>query len=242
MNYQRIYTKLIERSKTRTLDGYSEKHHILPRCLGGTNEWDNIAILTPEEHFLAHQLLVKLHPGNKRLLFAAQMMTIHSTQCRVNNKMFGWMRRQLSASMSGDNNPNRLDPTIQKKAALKRKGQKRTEETKARMSVAQKGRTFSEETKQKMATAAKNRPSISEETRKKLSSVSKGRAGPWSGKTRSVETKARMSASRKGKRMSEETKAKMKIAAKIREENKRKQKELNEQSAIRSVSAVKLPQ
>jgi hypothetical protein len=45
------------------------------------------------------------------------------------------------------------------------------------------------------------------------------------GKTMSAETKAKMSASQQGKRMSEEAKAKMQVAAKIREENKRKQRE-----------------
>ena len=33
MDYQKIYNNLINREITRT--GYVEKHHILPRCLGG---------------------------------------------------------------------------------------------------------------------------------------------------------------------------------------------------------------
>jgi hypothetical protein len=92
------------------------------------------------------------------------------------------------------------------------------------MSAAQKGRTFTEETKKKMAEAVKNRPPISEETRRKLSEKSKSRVGPWAGKSMSDVTKAKMSASQQGKTMSEEAKAKMRIAAKIREENKRKEK------------------
>lgn len=42
----------------------------------------------------------------------------------------------------------------------------------------------------------------------------------------SDEIKAKMSASQTGKKMSEETKVKMRIAAKIREENRRTQREL----------------
>ena len=42
----------------------------------------------------------------------------------------------------------------------------------------------------------------------------------------SVETKAKMSSAQQGKKMSEETKVKMRIAAKIREENKHKEREL----------------
>jgi hypothetical protein len=225
MNYQKIYNNLMYRDVARV--GYVEKHHILPRCLGGTDDKENLVRLYPEEHYIAHLLLCKIYPGNQKLLYAAMNMTTGSmtNNGKRNNKAYSWLRRQYAESMSGDNNPSRRNPNLQKEAALKRVGQKRTKETKARMSATQKGRTFTEETKRNMAIAAKNRPPINEETRKKLSEKSKGRVGPWAGKTMSDETKAKMSASRQGKRMSDETKAKMQVAAKIREENKRKQRE-----------------
>ena len=96
MNYKKHYDKLMERSKTRTLEGYVEKHHIVPRCLGGTDDIANIAILTPEEHFLAHQLLVKIYPKSSPLVKAVVIMTTHHTQQRSNNKLFGWLRRRAS--------------------------------------------------------------------------------------------------------------------------------------------------
>ena len=225
MNYQKIYNNLINRAINRSIQGYSEKHHIVPRCLRGTDSPDNIVKLYPEEHYLAHLLLCKLNPGNSKLLYAAINMTTGSmiNNGKRTNKAYGWLRRQYAESMSGDNNPNRKNPEIQKEAAKKRVGQKRTEETKQRMSDAQKGRTFSDETKLKMAESARTRPPISEETRMKL----KHRipSSPWKGKQMSDETKAKMSASRKGRKMSDEAKAKMKLAAIAREENKRKQKE-----------------
>ena len=100
MNYEKHYSTLMERSRTRTLTGYVEKHHILPRCLGGTDEIYNIAVLTPEEHFVAHQLLIKMHPGNRDLIYAAQLMTVHHTGARANNKLFGWLRKQCARAMS----------------------------------------------------------------------------------------------------------------------------------------------
>ncbi|HET8688371.1 MAG TPA: NUMOD1 domain-containing DNA-binding protein [Methanosarcina sp.] len=100
MNYTKHYNKLIERSQNRILEGYVEKHHILPRCLGGNDDKTNIAILTPEEHFLAHQLLVKMYPGNRDLIYAVQLMTTHQTEQRINNKLFGWLRKQMAISMS----------------------------------------------------------------------------------------------------------------------------------------------
>jgi hypothetical protein len=100
MNYKKHYDKLIERSRNRILEGYVEKHHILPKCLGGTDEKCNIAVLTPEEHFLAHQLLIKLYPGNRDLVYAVQLMTTHQTNARINNKLFGWLRKQMAIAMS----------------------------------------------------------------------------------------------------------------------------------------------
>ena len=87
---------LMERSRDRILEGYVEKHHIIPRCLGGTNDTTNIAVLTPEEHFLAHQLLVKIYPNSPPLVNAAVIMTTHHTEHRANNKLFGWLRRRAS--------------------------------------------------------------------------------------------------------------------------------------------------
>jgi len=51
MDYQKIYNNLINCEITRT--GYVEKHHILPRCLGGLDNKENLIKLYPEEHYLA---------------------------------------------------------------------------------------------------------------------------------------------------------------------------------------------
>lgn len=225
MNYQQIYSNLINRALDRDISGYSEKHHIIPKCLGGTDVKENLVKLYPEEHYLAHLILCKLNPGNQKLLYAAINMTTGSmsNNGKRNNKAYGWLRRQYAESMSGDNNPNRKNPEIQKEAAKKRIGQKRTEETKQRMSLAQKGRTFSEETKSKMAEAAKNRPPISEETRIKLKNRKPNCS--WSGKKQPPEMVTKRAEAHRGRKDSMETKLKKSLAAKAREENKRKQKE-----------------
>lgn len=100
MNYKKHYDLLVSRGQNRILEGYVEKHHIIPRCLGGPDEKSNIVILTPEEHYVAHQLLVKMYPNNRDLIYAAQLMTVHHTNSRINNKLFGWLRKQCAASMS----------------------------------------------------------------------------------------------------------------------------------------------
>lgn len=100
MNYITHYTKLIERAKNRILDGYSEKHHIVPKCMAGTNDKNNLVYLTPEEHYIAHQLLIKIYPDNKELIYAAIMMCVYSetNDKRSNNKLFGWLRRRLATT------------------------------------------------------------------------------------------------------------------------------------------------
>lgn len=62
----RIYCQIMDRAKTRSIIGYSEKHHIIPRSLGGSNCKSNIAVLTPREHYLAHLLLVRMTTGEAR--------------------------------------------------------------------------------------------------------------------------------------------------------------------------------
>lgn len=61
MDYQRIYSAFIASRKRieDDLQGYTERHHILPRSLGGTDDPENLIRLTPEDHFFAHLLLAK---------------------------------------------------------------------------------------------------------------------------------------------------------------------------------------
>src|SRR5258707_319526 len=99
MDYKRIYKTLMSRAIGRDLDQYTERHHILPKCMGGTNDPSNIVRLTPEEHFLAHQLLVRMHPEHRGLVFALRAMTLNVQGLRPNNKRFGWIRRRVSEAL-----------------------------------------------------------------------------------------------------------------------------------------------
>jgi 5-methylcytosine-specific restriction endonuclease McrA len=60
--YTRWYYQLIEQAKVRILshDVYTEKHHVIPRSLGGDNTISNLVVLTAREHFIAHWLLTKM--------------------------------------------------------------------------------------------------------------------------------------------------------------------------------------
>ena len=52
------YEDLVTKAKDRPLlDGYVERHHVVPVSLGGGDEPENIITLTAREHYFAHVLL-----------------------------------------------------------------------------------------------------------------------------------------------------------------------------------------
>lgn len=87
MDYAKIYRELVS-SSNGVEETYFEEHHIIPKCMGGSNDPDNLCYLTPEAHFVAHQLLAKIH-RNKSLVHAANMMG----NTRITNKSYGWLRK-----------------------------------------------------------------------------------------------------------------------------------------------------
>jgi len=110
MNYQKIYNNIVNRGKNRVLTEYKESHHILPRCMGGTDDPHNLVDLTPEEHYVCHLLLVKIHRGHIGLVRAAMFLTASNKDVKRNNKIYGWIKRQYSEYMKGPNNPQKLNP------------------------------------------------------------------------------------------------------------------------------------
>lgn len=96
MDYKRIYNELIYRGKVRILEGYKEKHHILPKCLGGKDNKENLVELTAREHFIAHQLLHKIYPEHKGLIFAVFSMNNFGKVEYSRN--YEWIKKRLSES------------------------------------------------------------------------------------------------------------------------------------------------
>jgi len=100
--YTAIYYSIIERSRSRNLEDYFEKHHVVPQSLGGSNEPDNIVKLTAREHFICHLLLTKMVTGaNKSKMYQAAWMMAASTsktqkRHKVNNRTYGYLRLEMS--------------------------------------------------------------------------------------------------------------------------------------------------
>lgn len=64
--YTKIYFAIINAAKGRLRVGYTETHHIIPKCLGGSDDPSNLVKLTAKEHFVCHHLLTKMmtQPNN----------------------------------------------------------------------------------------------------------------------------------------------------------------------------------
>lgn len=74
MNYENTYNNIISNAilsnRKKLKDIYFERHHILPKCMGGSNNNTNLVLLTAKEHFVCHHLLTKIYPDNSKLQFA----------------------------------------------------------------------------------------------------------------------------------------------------------------------------
>lgn len=119
--YSRIYFAIIEHARTNTLDGYVEKHHIIPRCLGGTDISSNLVDLTPRQHFICHFLLPKMVSDNNhymKLLNACMMMSSNpnGNARYMNSRLYAYYRTKFSIEQSkrqhGVNNTNYGKRTI----------------------------------------------------------------------------------------------------------------------------------
>jgi hypothetical protein len=154
MNYEKHYNLLITRAQNRKLTGYSELHHIIPKCLGGKDAVTNLVALTAPEHFLAHQLLVKIYPGNRDLILAVHMMTVSTAKfsgARSKNKRFGWIRELTAKAQEG------TIFTEERKAKIRKAkvGSTLSEDHKQNISKGLIGTTKSEETRLKIAEAGR---------------------------------------------------------------------------------------
>ena len=95
MDYNKIYNSLIDnrmsikedRIKLKRLGNYFEKHHIILKCKGGDNSYNNIVFLTAREHYLAHWLLWLIFKDRQTALAFHKMSSINKFQERINSSI-----------------------------------------------------------------------------------------------------------------------------------------------------------
>lgn len=148
MDYLRHYNSLIEKAKKRTLEKgvYFEKHHIIPRSEGGSNEPANIVKLTAREHFLAHWLLYRADPENSSRAHSFWRMcrgrgkVIPENWITVSSRAYEEARLAHSRAISSRLKGRKKTPEHITKVIVATTGKKRTVEAKAKMSEAAKKR------------------------------------------------------------------------------------------------------
>ena len=187
MNYKKLYKQFIHSRKSRSeLTGYSEEHHILPRCMMGKDDDINLVKLTAREHYFAHALLHKIY-NNYQMAVSWYFTAIQYNHAQ---HMSEYKIQKASDSRIGKT----LSPEHLAKMSAALKGKKRappSPETRAKMSAAGKKRGPISE-----ATRAKLRGPLSPETRAKMSASRMGKSFT-KGIKHSAETRAKISASMK---------------------------------------------
>ena len=128
MNYKIKYEQIINKAKSlnrfKSNKIYYENHHILPKCLGGNDDFSNLVLLTAREHFLCHKLLYKENPKNTSLFRAYHCMSKcensnQHRQLRISSREFSLIREEfakIARKRMIENNPMK-DPIIAKKCS-----------------------------------------------------------------------------------------------------------------------------
>lgn len=182
--YTSWYFSLVEKRKSvQRSELYTERHHIIPKSMGGGNEKDNLVRLTPREHFVAHWLLTKMcesETHKTKMEYAIQRM-MKNNDITHKHEWAKWQYEIASQKKVEALRKNRENGNCP------RTGKKHSEESKKKMSIARLGKKFdpeklklrkprvvTEETRKKLSASLTGRI-FSEESRQKSSLTQKGR-------------------------------------------------------------------
>jgi hypothetical protein len=201
--YTRCYEQIVERAQLRILsaDAYVERHHIIPRSIGGNNSKSNLAVLTAREHFICHWLLIKmLSPGIERSkmfralsLMKAKTKDQHRYTSPITSRVY-----------------EKIKPEVSKHQTILMTGRVPTESHRKKMSLALKGRKQSEEHRKNSSLARIGKPGHkwTEEQKEKFLKRVAEQGGSMLGKNHSEETRKKMSAGQRAA-MTEERRTKI---------------------------------
>lgn len=105
MNYKNIYDNLIQKFQNfKNIENlFLERHHIIPRCLGGKDK-NNTVMLPTRYHFVAHLLLWKMYPKgteeHNKMAFAVHRFKTnsgnkyYSRNIKINSKIYAKIQKE----------------------------------------------------------------------------------------------------------------------------------------------------
>jgi len=119
--YTKWYYEIINSALNRTPNGYTEKHRIIPGCMGGKYVPGNVVHLTAREHFVCHLLLTRMitkEPYLSKLKYAAILLySVHDQ--KISSRLYEVLKSNIKQT-----------PEWIEKRTSKRIGQKHSIETK----------------------------------------------------------------------------------------------------------------
>jgi len=124
MNHQKVYEIIIETArfqnrkrliKTNFSYVYYENHHIIPKCLNGTDNKENLVLLTAKEHYICHKLLTYIYKGNSDLVFAFHCMAWNKRYKNyVSSRDYAYVKELRSLAPSHKKGKNLKNEMIKK--------------------------------------------------------------------------------------------------------------------------------
>lgn len=196
MNYRYVYECLVKKALNRThINGYTEHHHIVPKCVGGTDDASNIVVLTAREHFVAHLLLPKLYTGHDRFKLEKAIGAFVGKQKHRKLKSWEYEKAKVAFVEKIAKQPK---STLWKSKMSKRMSGKNNPSYGKQYWL---GKTHSEESKAKISKSHKE-------------NYSNGFVHPMLGKNHKTETKEKISKTKTGRKLTESHKQNI-VAARI---------------------------
>ena len=169
--YKTWHDNIIAKAKNRTLEGYKEVHHIIPKSCGGTNDKSNLVPLAAREHYIIHILLSKciIKKYKFKMLKAIKCMKNLKNKnvlrdFKINNRLYDKLRKEYSKYFSIYNPSYRQE--VKDKISAANLGKKRSKETREKM----RGKKHTKETKVKIKYARQFQV-CSDEQRKNYSKI-----------------------------------------------------------------------
>lgn len=153
MNHKKHYDLLVKKAQQRPkLSGYVEKHHIVPKSLGGSDDATNLVEFTAREHCLAHLLLAHIYNHHK-MWFAANMMSrLYKTKSRAYEKVRIKNSEIMRERMASSSNPM-LNEAVKVKHQTAIKLAMQRPEVRKRQSEVRIGMKFSDSHKENLSKA-----------------------------------------------------------------------------------------
>jgi hypothetical protein len=207
LTYEEFINNILEtRGRFACGDEYHERHHIVPRCMDGGNEEDNLIDLFAREHFIAHKLLAQENPDNNKLVYAWWMLA-HIDDRDITPEEYEEARINFASAHKGHS----VSDEVRSKLRDFHTGLKASEETRKKMSESRKGYVCPDEIRKKISESNRGHY-VSEETKEKISKSKKGKYcgenNPLWGKPIPDDVKEKIRQTLTGRKRTEESKRK----------------------------------